>query len=150
MSPNVKEEQSHTAEMASSSVSSPPVPPKDEPQSRVKEEIKEEPATSESKPTTVEVKEPTSDSSADDQDRQALREELRRNVDAFPPSDSEDSPGPERVAGELRRLMAARIQREDERPAGSPVVDGSQEGATAPGPRRDNQSPYAQRTGTVS
>ena len=38
-----------------------------------------------------------------DQDSEDLREELQRNLDAFPP-DSEDSIGPERVADELRRL----------------------------------------------
>ena len=109
MSPNVKEEQSHAVEMASSSASGFPVP-KDEPQSRVKEETKEKQVTPESKPTTVEVKEALSDSSADDQVPDALREELQRNIDAFPPSDSDDSPRPERVADELRRLMAARTQ----------------------------------------
>ena len=154
MSPNVEEEQSHAAEMTSSSASGLPLP-KDEPQSRMKEEVKEEQVTPESKPATVEAKEAPSEPGADDQDSDALREELQRSGDMLPPVDSEDSPGPERGADELRRLMAAQAQlassysANDSREGatapdtGSPSTNQPREGATAPDSRRENQGPYA-------
>ena len=40
-----------------------------------------------------------------EQDSDALREELQRSRDEFPPHDSEDSLGPEHIADELRRLV---------------------------------------------
>ena len=69
--------------------------PKDESQSRVKEERKDEEVTPKSEPATAEVKEEEGD-----QDSEDLNEELRGTIDAFPP-DSEDSLGPEHVADEL-------------------------------------------------
>ena len=74
--------------------------PKSEPQSRVKEEMNHK-----SEPATVETKEELSDQNVGDQ-TDDLCEELQRNIDAFPPHDSEDSFEPEHVADELRRLAA--------------------------------------------
>ena len=59
--------------------------PQDESQSRVKEERKDEEVTPKSEPAAANVKEEVGDQDSDD-----LREELQRNLDAFPP-DSEDS-----------------------------------------------------------
>ena len=58
--------------------------------------------THESEPATVETKEELSDQDVGDQ-ADDLREELQRNVDAYPPHDSEDSFELEHVADELRR-----------------------------------------------
>ena len=60
--------------------------PKDESQSRVKEERKDEEVTPKSEPAAEEVKEEVSD-----QDSDSLNDGLRRSMDAFPPHDSEDS-----------------------------------------------------------
>ena len=114
--------------------------PKDEPQSRAKEERKDEEVTPKSEPATLETKEELSDQDVGDQDSNDLHEELQRRVDEFPPHDSEDSLGPEHVAEELRRLAA-------EFP---PVVESTlqrepREGATAPEAFWETSGPYAPR-----
>ena len=95
------EEQIHDHEKVQDTLPEDEVVPKDESQSQVKEERKDEEVTPKSEPAAAEIKE-----EAGDQDSEDSNEELRRNIDAFPP-DSEDSLGPEHVADELRRLAAA-------------------------------------------
>ena len=110
--------------------------PKDESQSRVKEERKDEEVTPKSEPAAAEIKEEVGD-----QDSEDLNEELRRHIDEFPPHDSEDSLGPEHVADELRRLAAEFPPVVDSVPQREP-----REGATAPGAfRKQNNGPYAPR-----
>ena len=74
------------------------------------EDIKEEVVTPKSEPTALETKEELSGQDEDDQNSDTLREELQRSRDEFPPHDSEDSLGPERVADELRQLTATHTQ----------------------------------------
>ena len=98
MSPNVEEEPIHDHEQVHDTLPEDQLLPQDESQSRVKEERKDEEVTPKSEPAAADIKEEVGDQSSED-----LKEELRRNIDAFPP-DSEDSIGPEHVADELRRL----------------------------------------------
>ena len=105
MSPNVEEEQTYGRGQASGSLPEGQLLPEDKPQSRRKEEMKDEEVTLKSEPAAVETKEEPSEQDVGDQDSDSLREELQRSRDEFPP-DSEDSLGPEHVAHELRRLVA--------------------------------------------
>ena len=90
MSPNVEEERTYGHGQASGSPSEGQLLPSDEPQSRIKEEMKDEEVTLKSKTAAVETKEETNDQDVNDQDSNALREELQRSRDEFPPHDSED------------------------------------------------------------
>ena len=135
MSPNVEEGPIHDHEQVHDTLSEDPLLPKDESQSRVKEERKDEEATPKSEPAAAEVKE-----EIDDQDSEDLHEELRRSLDESPSRDSEDSLGPEHVADELRRLATEFPPVRDSVPQREP-----REGATAPGAFRDNNGPYAPR-----
>ena len=110
MSPNVEEERTCGHGQASDSLPEGQLLPNDEPQSRIKEEIKDEEVTPKSETAAVEIKKEPNDQDVDDQDSDALREELQRSRDEFPPHDSEDALGPERVADELRRLVAEHPQ----------------------------------------
>ena len=138
MSPSVEEAQTYGREQASSSFPEGQLLPEDEPQSRRKEEIKDEEVTPKSEPAAVETKEEPSEQDVGDQDSDALREELQRSRDEFPPHDSEDSLGPEHVADELRRLVAEHPQI-----AGSASPREPREGATAPDAAWENHGPYA-------
>ena len=69
----------HDHEQVHDTLSEDPLLPKDESQSRVKEERKDEEVTPKSEPATAEVKE-----EIDDQDSEDLHEELRRSLDKFP------------------------------------------------------------------
>ena len=94
MSPNVEEEPIYDHEQVPDIVPEDQLLPKDEPQSRVKEERKDEEVTPKSEPAAVETKEESSDQDVGDQDSDNLHEELQRRIDEFPPHDSEDSLGP--------------------------------------------------------
>ena len=89
MSPNVEEGPIHDHEQVHDTLSEDPLLPKDESQSRVKEERKDKEVTPKSEPAAAEVKE-----EIDDQDSEDLHEELRRSLDESPSRDSEDSLGP--------------------------------------------------------
>ena len=89
-------------------------------------------------PRRLNAKEEVSEQDADDQDSDALREELQISRDEFPPHDSEDSLGPEHVENELRRLTAAHSQM-----MGTASTREPMEGATAPDSTWENHSPYA-------
>ena len=102
----MEEEQANANGPASGSVSEGQLLPKDEPQPRRKEDVKDEEVTPKSEPAAVEIKEELSEQDAGDQDSDALRKELQRSMDELPPHDSEDSLRPEHVADELRRLTA--------------------------------------------
>ena len=108
--------------------------PKDEPQSRAKEERKEEDVTPKSEPAAVETKQESSDQDANDQDSDNLR------IDETPPHDSEDSLEPEHVADELRRLAAEFPPVVASVPQHEP-----REGATAPEAFWETNGPYAPR-----
>ena len=127
MSPNVEEEQTYGCGRASDSLPEGQLLPEDEPQPRKKEEIKDEEVTPKSEPAAVETKEEQSEQDVGNQDSDALREELQRSRDEFPPHDSEDSLGPELVADELRRLAAEHPQI-----SGSASPCEPREGAPAP------------------
>ena len=127
MSPNVEEEQTHANGPASSSVSENQLLPKDEPQSRRKEEIKDEEATPKLELEAVDVKEEPSERDAGARESDTLREELPRDGSEIPPYDSEDSLGPEQVANELRRLTEAHSQM-----MGTDSIREPREGAPAP------------------
>ena len=86
----------------------------------------------------METKEEPSEQDVGEQGSDALREELQRSRDEFPPDDSEDFLGPERVADELRRLVAEHPQVE-----GSASPCEPREGAPAPDVAWENHGPYA-------
>ena len=109
----MEEEQTYGRGQASRSTPQGQLLPKDEPQSRRKEEIKHEEVTPKSELTAMETKEESSEQDVGNQDSEALREEVKRSRDEFPPHDSEDSLGPELVADELRRLVAERSRVRD-------------------------------------
>ena len=134
----MEEEQTDASGQASGSVPEEQLLPKDEPQPRRKEEIKDEEVTLKSEPAAVETKEEPSEQDVAEQDSDALRQELQRSRDEFPPHDSEDSFGPEHVADELRRLVAEHPQM-----TGSVSPRESREGATAPDAAWENHGPYA-------
>ena len=140
MSPNVEEEPIYDHEQVPDILPEDQLLPKDEPQSRVKEERKDEEVTPKSEPATVETKEELSDQDVGDQDSDNLREELQRRFDEFPPHDSEDSLGPEHVAEELRRLAIEFALVVESVPQHAP-----REGATAPEAFWENNVPYAPR-----
>ena len=136
MSPNMEEEPIHDHEQAHDTLPEDQLLPKDESQSRVKKETEDEEVTPKSESAAAaELKE-----EVDDQNFEDLNEELRRRIDEFPPPDSEDSLGPERVADELRRLAAEFPLVVDAVPQREP-----REGATAPRALRNNNGPHAPR-----
>ena len=106
MSPNVEEEPIYDHEQVPDILPEDQLLPNDKPQSRVKEERKDEEVTPKSEPAAVETKEELSDQDVGDQDSDNLHEESQRRIAESPPHDSEDSLGPEHVADELRRLAA--------------------------------------------
>ena len=106
----MEEEQTNANGPASGSVPEGQLLPKDEPQSRRKEDIKDGEVTPKSEPAAVETKEELSEQDAGNQDSDTLREELQRSRNEHPLHDSEDSLGAEHVADELRRLTAAHTQ----------------------------------------
>ena len=79
MSPNVEEEPTYGRGQASGSLPEGQLLPEDEPQSRRKEEIKDEEVTPKSEPAAVETKEEPSEQDVGDQDSDTLREELQRS-----------------------------------------------------------------------
>ena len=137
MSPNVEEEQTIANGPAFGSASEGQPLPKDELQSRRKEDIKEG-VTPKLEPVALETKEELSEPDASDQDSDTLREELQRSKHELPLRDSEDSLGPEHVADELRRLTAAHPQM-----TGSASTCAPRGGATAPDATRETHGPYA-------
>ena len=137
MSPNVEEEPTRGHEQTSGTLPEHQLLPEDEPQSRRKEEIKEE-VTPKSEPAAVETKEEQSDQDEGAQNSDVLHEELQRSINELPPHDSEDSLGPEHVADELRRLAAELPPRAESVPQRDPRV-----GATAPEAVGENNGPYA-------
>ena len=77
MSPNVEEEQTYGRGQASGSLPEGQLLPNDEPQSRTKEEIKDEEVTPKLEKAAVETKEEPNEQDVGDQDSDALRDELQ-------------------------------------------------------------------------
>ena len=143
MSPNVEEEQTYGRGQASGSLPEGHLSPEDEPQSRRKEEIKDEEVTPKLEPTAVETKEESSEQDVGDQDSDALREELQRSRDEFPPHDSEDSLGPEHVAESMLMSSEGSSRNTHQLIEGSAPPREPREGATAPDVAWENHGPYA-------
>ena len=126
MSPSVEEEQTTANAPVSGSMPSDTSLLKDEPQSRT-DQVKSEVVTPKLESPTLDVKEELSEQEANEQNPDALREELQENREEIPHHESEDSRSPERVADELRRLTETQAQTVSATPH-----HGSEEGATAP------------------
>ena len=156
MSPNVEESPTTTSVQPSGSAAFDTSLVKDEPQTQVNQ-VKTEVATTEVKPSTLDVKEELSEPEVKEENCvDPTREEAQESKENAPLTDSEDSLDPERVAEELSRLSGTQVPMvsvsthpESEEGASAPNSTRNWEGAAAPNSIRDrDHGPYApQRAG---